>query len=153
MPNGKEEGMFPARQITEILGGRKRLGRSVSSLDDFDALVREGFPWAAASHAKKVLSISDVDFASMLEMSPRTLARKKKEQSRLNLVFSDRLFRLIRIVSLASDVLEGLNHALAWLNEPQVGLGGRVPMDLIRTEAGAREVEQLLGRLEYGVVS
>lgn len=145
--------MLVEREVTSILGGRRCLGRSVSRLADFDAMVREGFSWATASHAKEALSISDREFASLLEMSPRTLARKKKDQSKLDLVASDRLFRLVRIVSLAKEVLEGREQALSWLNKPQVGLGGRVPMDLIRTEAGAREVEQLLGRIEYGVVS
>ena len=34
-----------------------------------------------------------------------------------------------------------------------VGLGGRIPLDTMRTEAGAREVENLLGRIEHGVLS
>lgn len=145
--------MLAQRQVTSILGGRKYLGRKVSNLADFDDLVREGFSWATAAHAKDTLEISDKDFAALLEMSPRTLARKKKDKTRLNLVASDRLFRLVRVVSLASEVLEGREPALSWLNKAQIGLGGRVPFDLIRTEAGAREVEELLGRMEYGVVS
>ena len=145
--------MLAQKQVADVLGGPKHLGREINSLSDFDALVREGFPWATAVHAKEALAISDKEFASILEMSPRTLARKKKEKTRLNLVASDRLFRLVRIVSLAWEVLEGREPALSWLNKPQVGLGGRVPLDLIRTEAGATEVEELLGRIEYGVVS
>ena len=39
------------------------------------------------------------------------------------------------------------------VNSPQVGLGGAVPLDYAETELGAREVEDLLSRIEYGVYS
>ena len=57
---------------------------------------------------------------------------------------------------LASAVREGRNRkdrARQWLSFPQYGLGGVVPLDYARTEVGAREVETLLGRIEYGVYS
>ena len=34
-----------------------------------------------------------------------------------------------------------------------VGLGGAIPLEYAETEVGAREVENLLGRIEYGVYS
>lgn len=139
--------------VATILGGWKTLGKRVSSMADFDTLVREGIPWASAAHAKQTLDISDREFAAILVLSPRTMARKKKEQSHLNLVSSDRLFRLARIATLATEVLEDSRAALAWLKQEQVGLNGRAPLDLIKTEAGARTVEDLLGRIEHGVVS
>ena len=40
-----------------------------------------------------------------------------------------------------------------WLSSPKVALDGAVPYELVRTEAGAREVEALIGRLEHGVFS
>jgi uncharacterized protein (DUF2384 family) len=39
------------------------------------------------------------------------------------------------------------------LTHKQPGLGGAVPLDFAKTEIGAREVENLLGRIEYGVYS
>jgi putative toxin-antitoxin system antitoxin component (TIGR02293 family) len=38
------------------------------------------------------------------------------------------------------------------LQTPQPGLADVHPVDLLKTEAGAREVEDLLERIEYGVV-
>ena len=34
---------------------------------------------------------------------------------------------------------------------PQRALGGAIPLDIAKTEVGAREVEQIIGRLEQGV--
>lgn len=48
-------------------------------------------------------------------------------------------------------MFDGLEAAKQWLNAPQVGLGGAVPLDYAKTEVGAHEVENLLGRIEYGV--
>ena len=48
-------------------------------------------------------------------------------------------------------VMESLENARKWLFSPQVGLGGAVPLEYAETEVGAREVENLLGRIEYGV--
>jgi putative toxin-antitoxin system antitoxin component (TIGR02293 family) len=68
-------------------------------------------------------------------------------------VESDRLYRLARLAALAEEVFEDLDRAREWLRQHQRGLGDRAPLDLMRTEVGAREVEDLLGRIEYGVFS
>jgi putative toxin-antitoxin system antitoxin component (TIGR02293 family) len=53
----------------------------------------------------------------------------------------------------AAEVLEGEDNARRWLTSPQHGLAGATPLDYATTEAGAREVEDLLGRIEFGVYS
>jgi len=59
-----------------------------------------------------------------------------------------RLYRLVNIYSLARKIFEAGQTAQKWLHQPQV-----TPLDFLRTEACAKEVEDLLGRIEYGVVS
>jgi uncharacterized protein (DUF2384 family) len=39
------------------------------------------------------------------------------------------------------------------MKRPNIVLGGAVPLDLIDTELGARQVENILGRIGYGGVS
>ncbi len=43
--------------------------------------------------------------------------------------------------------------ALRWLKTPLPILGGESPLAHARTEAGGREVELLMGRIEHGVYS
>ena len=59
---------------------------------------------------------------------------------------------MARIFALAVSVLESEEMARKWLHRVQRGLGGRVPIEVIQTEAGAQEVEDLLERIEYGVL-
>ena len=64
------------------------------------------------------------------------------------------LVRLGRIYSKAVELYEGNEEAaLAWLKRRNKALGGVPPVDLIKTEAGALQVEHLIGRLEHGVYS
>ena len=59
-----------------------------------------------------------------------------------------------RVLGKALELFEGDSRAAErWLSSPKAGLGGAVPSELAKTEAGAREVEALIGRLEHGVFS
>ncbi|MFA9462396.1 antitoxin Xre/MbcA/ParS toxin-binding domain-containing protein [Thiohalorhabdus sp. Cl-TMA] len=55
----------------------------------------------------------------------------------------------------AAEVFGSGEAARTWLHSPAWGLGGRVPEDYMNEfgEAGAREVTDLLGRIEAGVTS
>ena len=66
---------------------------------------------------------------------------------------SDRVVRFARLMGKAIKVMESEEAARKWLNSPQVGLGGALPLEYAATEVGAREVENLLSRIEYGVYS
>jgi putative toxin-antitoxin system antitoxin component (TIGR02293 family) len=66
---------------------------------------------------------------------------------------SDKVIRFLRLLRQATDLFGSTEKARAWLKYPQYGLGGAVPLDYASTEAGAREVENLLGRIKYGVYS
>jgi putative toxin-antitoxin system antitoxin component (TIGR02293 family) len=61
--------------------------------------------------------------------------------------------RFARLLGQAVQLFGGLEEARQWLKAPQRGLGGAVPLDYAQTETGAREVENLLGRIDYGVYS
>lgn len=141
------------RNVAAILGGRKVLGRPVGRLD-FADLVKQGFPQSALEHVKELLKLSDREVSSALGVSEKTAWRLRHAPAkRLTSVTSDRLYRLARIFALAEEVLEEREQAREWLRSPQVGLDNRVPFELLETEAGAREVEDLLLRIEHGVLS
>ena len=81
----------------------------------------------------------------------RATWQRRKAGGRLGREESDRVVRFARLMGKAVEVLEGETDARRWLSAPQIGLGGAVPLDYAETEVGAREVEDLLGRIEYGV--
>ena len=99
---------------------------------------------------KDQLGLRHDELARLLGLSARSLTRLAAARV-LDPVVGDRLYRLARLYALASDVLEDEGAAVRWLRSPQRALAGAVPLERAATDAGAREVELLLGRLEHGV--
>lgn len=90
--------------------------------------------------------------APMLGLSKATFHRRKAA-GKLDVAESDRVIRYARLLGKAALVMESIENGRRWLSSSQVGLGGAVPLEYAETEVGAREVENLLGRIEYGVYS
>jgi putative toxin-antitoxin system antitoxin component (TIGR02293 family) len=120
---------------------------------DYDRHIREGLPVSSLERLKGLLDLSDRDIASLVGMSARSITRIKKSRERLSPVAGDRLYRSAHIFAFAIEVLGGVEQAKQWLKSPQYGLGERIPLSMMETEAGAKEVEDLLGRIEHGVYS
>ncbi len=64
---------------------------------------------------------------------------------------SQRTERLARVVALAEALWENEREARAFLNRPHPLLEGETPLDVARTELGARRVERLLHDVEHGL--
>ena len=92
------------------------------------------------------------ELAAALDLSPRSLQRRRGA-GRLARYESDRLYRLARIVALADEFLGNHERAIRWLKRPNRALGGVAPIAAIDTEIGARQVENILGRIAYGGMS
>jgi putative toxin-antitoxin system antitoxin component (TIGR02293 family) len=118
----------------------------------FDSFIRKGIPYAKVRLVKAALNLTDNEFAAYLGISLRTLQRKRTSHAKLSLSEGDRLFRIAKIFALATQVLESEDMARKWLHRQQRGLGSRVPIQVIQTETGAAEVEDLLEKIEYGVL-
>ena len=115
--------------------------------------LEEGLSYAAFERLKTRLDVTSHELADAALITHRTLARRKKE-GRFGPGESDRLVRLSRVFARAIELFEGdVEGARSWLMQPVLGLGNAVPFELARTEVGAREVENLIGRIEHGVIS
>jgi putative toxin-antitoxin system antitoxin component (TIGR02293 family) len=115
--------------------------------------IASGLPYQAVEklQAKSGLSLTDV--ARVTGIPIRTMARRK-DVGKLRPVESERLLRLTFIFEQAVDLFEGNSDAARdWLETSNAALGGETPLRLAETEIGAREVENLIGRLEHGVFS
>jgi len=81
----------------------------------------------------------------------RTLQHRRSRRERLSLEESDRVLRVIRVVSSAEAVYGNRERALAWLRRPHPRLDGRVPLSLLKTDTGSRIVEELLLQIDEGM--
>lgn len=114
--------------------------------------LRVGLPVQELEDLQASLDVPMEKLVPMLGISKATLHRRKAT-GRLDPAESDRVVRFARLMGKAVEVMESDENARQWLTSPQVGLGGEVPLEYAETEVGAREVEDLLGRIESGVYS
>ena len=117
-----------------------------SELDVLDS-VQKGLPVKTLSILEEELSLSREHVCAIIGISPRTMHRRK----RLKLDEADKLYRLARVFTLAVNVLGGKELALKWLNAPKIALNNKIPLELLNTGIGTREIEKLLRQIEYGV--
>lgn len=115
--------------------------------------LRLGFPVAVFFRVRKALGLSQEMLARAIGVPPRTVMRRQEKRQRFKADESERLLRLARIFVRARQVLETEGRARAWLFTKNRALGGVTPLEFARTEPGAREVENVLGRIEHGVFS
>lgn len=114
--------------------------------------IQKGLRFTELKTLQHSLDMPFEQLAAKLSISRSTLQRRK-HAGRLSPDESDKVVRLSRLLDHAAKVFGDVEKARAWLKFPQVGLGGAVPLDYAQTEVGAREVDDLLGRIDYGVYS
>ena len=113
--------------------------------------IREGLAYRSWDRFMENSGLTKEEAHLFVNIASRTLARRKAE-GRLHPDESDRLVRAARVFARAVELFEGdSKSARAWLSRPQSALGGATPLDYAATELGAREVENVIGRLEYQI--
>lgn len=145
--------MTATEYVIEVLGGPKVFrGRRVPTPAELRNRVRTGLPYQSLESVRERLNLSLHEAAVVLHVPLRTLARRRLRR-RLHADESDRLYRLARIAAQAVTALGTEAQAAAWLRRPNRALNGEVPIEFLDTDLGTRQVEDILGRIEHGVVS
>ncbi len=81
----------------------------------------------------------------------RTLQHRRSRREKLTVEESDRVLRLARLLSQAESLYGSRDRALAWLRRPHPRLGGRTPLEMLKTDTGSRLVEELLVQIDEGM--
>jgi putative toxin-antitoxin system antitoxin component (TIGR02293 family) len=106
----------------------------------------------ATSVIKRLVSLglerSEIDEAVI---PSRTLQHRRSRREKLTLEESDRVLRIVRILSSAESVYGNRERALARLRRPHPRLEGRSPVSLVKTDTGSRLVEELLVQIDEGM--
>jgi putative toxin-antitoxin system antitoxin component (TIGR02293 family) len=143
--------MTGADYVLDVLGGSKVFrGRAVATAAELRVRIQQGFPYSALDSVRERLGLSLPEAAHVLHTPVRTLARRRVDR-KLQASESDRLYRLARVAGEAVQVFGSEATAVQWLRRPNRALAGETPLHLLDTEIGARQVEDALGRLEFGV--
>jgi putative toxin-antitoxin system antitoxin component (TIGR02293 family) len=113
------------------------------------AMIECGFPAQSVDFLRgEGLTFSEVHD---IVLPARTLKHRKDKKQALSIEESDRTLRLTRIIALADQVFGNHEKALHWLRGENRQLDGRTPMKLLRSEAGADLVRQMLIQVDEGI--
>jgi putative toxin-antitoxin system antitoxin component (TIGR02293 family) len=115
--------------------------------------VEEGLPVLDVVEFGKEAGFTVEELARMIHIPPRTYARRVASKSRLKVPEGERAVRLMRIYDRAKQLLVTHENTRRWLNTKLRTLSGKTPLEFAQTEPGAREVENLVGRIEHGIPS
>ena len=116
-------------------------------------LTKRGIGADVVVHLAEKLLVSPANFVGYIGMSRATLDRKQRNQSVLGLVESDRLVRYTQLWKQAVHLWGSEDAARQWLTAPEAALGGVSPVEHAATEIGARQVEDLMGQIAYGIAT
>src|SRR6202049_3814630 len=137
--------------IPDVLGGEVILGRPMGKGGALAELVREGLPVKSLLLLAERLDLRQAEIAEKIGIPLRTLTRRMSSDARLTAAESDRTVRLAQVYATAVETLGDGGKAAAWLKTPNRALRGGCPLDQLDTDPGVREVEDVLGRIAYGV--
>jgi len=115
---------------------------------DLSRLVDERLPLTSVESLSSH-GMSDEEIYSFI-VQRRTLVHRKTRRESLTHDESDRAVRIARIASLAEEAFGDDAKASRWLRKAKTRFEGRSPLEMLRTEAGARLVEEMLLQLDYG---
>jgi putative toxin-antitoxin system antitoxin component (TIGR02293 family) len=113
---------------------------------------RQGLAGAEAGRIARLLGVSDKEMAPLLNQSIATFHRQAKS-ARLDAATSERLLLLGRLANYGATVFQDQGKFIRWLRRPLRLLGERSPLALLDSPTGVQLVEDILGRIEYGVFS
>jgi putative toxin-antitoxin system antitoxin component (TIGR02293 family) len=111
--------------------------------------VAKGLPAKAIRDlvADRAVSLADV---ARVVGPRRTLDRRLKENKRLSPEESDRLARFAATLDLATQIFGSRAAAMDWLTTPKRRFDDEAPLNLLKSDAGTRVVEEILEQGRHG---
>ncbi len=113
--------------------------------------IKLGVPSEAIDPLAVFLGIGKGEIADLLDLDRSTALRLSRDQKLLPLHAAERVFRLLDLKEMVSDVFEG-EDGQNWLKKPHPMLEGETPLQAAKTSFGAQRVKDILNAIKYGGV-
>jgi putative toxin-antitoxin system antitoxin component (TIGR02293 family) len=142
--------MVAAQKIADVLGGPAAFKKKIRSLRQLSEEVERGLPKSSLRAAVEHVAESPAERRRlMFRVVPEPTYKRRREL--LSPEESERTERLARVIATSEYVWDDDAQSRRFLNTPHAALLGRSPLDAASTELGARQVEELLGRILHGL--
>lgn len=137
--------------VVRKLGGTVVLGADIRSQAELAMAVQRRLPLASLK-GLSLAGLSEQEIERFV-IPQRTRRHRAEKNQPLTVEESDRAVRLARIQSLAEETFADAGKANLWLRKQLAELGGETPLNVAQTEAGARVIESILGKIAWGAAA
>ncbi|MEY2833608.1 MAG: hypothetical protein RLZZ574_2867 [Cyanobacteriota bacterium] len=107
--------------------------------------------YASIQHLSAEYQMNRLQIRHILGISESTQFRYEKRNPLLKSNLIDRWLRFEKIVQQAQELFEDQIETRRWLSTPKVALENKTPLEILDTDSGCRQVEQILLQAAYGV--
>jgi putative toxin-antitoxin system antitoxin component (TIGR02293 family) len=107
--------------------------------------------YATVTNLSERFRIAKSTLREILGISESTQHRYEKKNIVLKPAIAERWQRFQRITQQALELFEDEGETRRWLATPKEALGGKTPLEALTTDKGAKQVEEMLYRAEYGI--
>lgn len=123
-----------------------------SSEMDILKVIKKGVSKKTLDQTLQMMGFSLEDMAGLLHISERTL-RRYDDSTTLNAEQSERIVELNNLYHYGAEVFGALALFKKWVNSPVLALGNKKPREFLDTSLGISILQNILGKIEYGVYS
>ena len=138
--------MIAAKKIASVFGDK---GLNIASDLDLYAAIKKGFPKSALKTMVSHVYRKRAD-QSQFKKSIIPEATFKRRKSRLSPGESEKIERLARVIATSEYVWDDWEDSIHFLRTKHPLLENERPIEVARSEVGARIVENLLWSIFYG---
>jgi putative toxin-antitoxin system antitoxin component (TIGR02293 family) len=136
--------MNAAVEAMDLLGAGRLFKTQERSSREFWRQIEQGLP--AQSFDLLIERIPSRD-----RLQWKKMVSRQGSLTRLSQEDSEKAGRLAYILALAKEVWGDWKHASSFLTSSHQALDGKTPLDAARSEWGAREVEAVLRKIQFGL--
>ena len=113
------------------------------------SLARKGITTLVLSDFAEAIKMSEKNLASLINLSGHTLSKYKKNKKLLELLYCERLLRLITLYQKGEEVFGNIDGFNYWLSKP-FWKSDEKPIDWLNTPFGVDMVMEEMDRLAEG---
>ncbi|MEQ8476023.1 antitoxin Xre/MbcA/ParS toxin-binding domain-containing protein [Fulvivirga sp.] len=88
--------------------------------------------------------------AEVVELTQKTINKYRAQNIKFSPIRSEIMLKLIALYQKGVSIFGNREAFISWLSKPSYGIGGHVPLDLVKTSDGIDLITDELDRIQYG---
>ena len=114
-------------------------------------VIQHGIPYRLFEQIQRITPFTENDWATILELSTKTLNRYKMENRHFKTLHSEKIMELAEVTRAGLEVFGDTERFKQWLHTPNYALGNKKPLELLKDSYGKELVLAELTHINYGI--